>query len=145
MSEELKSFLIFNDYSVTEMNFLRNFEFNANKDVELKFTFNGAVNISKDKEKATMELSCAIFEKEFAEGDAPFFLKIGILGHFELNVREADLDIENFQMNGMAILLPHLRAIVTSFTSQTGMAPVILPPINVYRAFEVIENNQDEK
>lgn len=144
MSEELKSYLKFNDYSVKKMVFHRNFDFDDNKEIELQFNFSGSANISEGKDKAWMEVTCKIFENEFKENEAPFFLEIGLLGHFELDVKEEDLNIESFQLNGLAILLPHLRAIVTSFTSQTGIPPVILPAINVYKAFEMIDTNQDD-
>lgn len=141
MSEELKSVLVFDGYSISKMEFQRNYNFDDDKEVDLQFTFGGTANISDEKDKAWIEVTCKIFEKEYYEGKAPFYLEIGLLGHFSLNVREEDLDISGFQLNGLAILLPHLRAIVTSFTSQSGMPPVILPAINVYNAFEMVESN----
>lgn len=144
MSDELKSYLIFDGYSVTKMEFRRNFDFDERKEIELEFGFGGSARISDGKDKAWIQLTCKIFEEEFFKKEAPFYLEIGLEGRFELSVNEEFSDIESFQLNGLAILLPHLRAIVTSFTSQTGMPPVILPPINVYRAFEMTNQNNLE-
>lgn len=143
MSEEAKSTLTFEKYSVSEMEFKRNYDFDANKEIDLDFTFNGSAHISENSKEAWLDIICIIFEEEFAKGEAPFYLKLGMTGKFGLRVREEDLDIQSFQLNGMAILLPYLRSLITSFTSQSGISPVILPPINVYNAFELVESNQE--
>lgn len=142
MSEEVESYLVFDGYSVSEMDFRRNFNFDDDEEIELRFDFGGTADISEGKDRAWIQITCKIFEEEFSNGEAPFYLKIGLVGRFELNVKEEDLDISSFQMNALAILLPHLRSIVTSFTSQAGMPPIILPAINVYKAFKMVESNQ---
>lgn len=141
MAKSIESFLIFDEYYISNMEFKRNYEFNLdeNSEVDLEFDINANAQLSEGKDKAVLAITSKIFEKEFKEGKAPFYLDITINGHFR---SEGDVDIEGFQLNGMAILLPYLRSIITSFTSQSGIAPVILPPINVYKAFD--EKNRNE-
>ncbi len=143
MTRELESYLIFDGYTVSKMEFKRNYSFDDNKEIELEFSFDGSVKISDDNRRALMELNCDILNDDFLEGKAPFYLQIGLLGKFELSVDDDKFNIEDFQLNGLAILLPYLRSIVTSFTSQAGIPPVILPPINVYNAFKMINSTKE--
>ncbi|MFS0749513.1 protein-export chaperone SecB [Oceanobacillus sp. 1P07AA] len=145
MNEDLKSYLIFEDYSISEMNFQRNYDFNNKEEIDLNFSFNGSADISEKRDQAQLTITCKIFEEEFNVGEAPFFLNIQIIGNFSLNVQEEVFDIEGFQMNGLAILLPYLRSLITSFTSQSGMPPVILPAINVYNAFKLTKAEENDK
>lgn len=133
MANPIESFLRFNDYYVNSMEFKRNSDYKNEDDIELDFNFSAYAHISEDGKDAILSITCKIFEEEFFVDEAPFFLEMGITGHFSC---EGNVNIENFQLNGMAILLPYLRSLVTSFTSQAGMNPVILPPINVYNAFK---------
>ncbi|WP_082672867.1 protein-export chaperone SecB [Luteimonas abyssi] len=135
MSQGIESVLIFEDYTVKEMVFERNYDFNLEErsnEVSLEFAFESSAQYSDNKDKAVLTLSCKVFEEDFSINDVPFHLRLTVVGYFRC---EGDVNIENFQMNGMAILLPYLRSLITSFTSQAGVPPVIMPPINVYNAY----------
>lgn len=138
MTKEIESSLIFEGYSIGNMEYKRNYNFDKDKEVNLNFNFGANAKFTEEKDEALLSINCKIFEEEFEKQEAPFYLDITIDGNFKC---EGDVDIETFQLNGMAILLPHLRATVTSFTSQSGIPPVLIPPINVYNAFEKIESN----
>lgn len=140
MANSVESFLRFDDYTVNSMDFKRNFEFQNEEEIELEFDFDAFAQISKDNKLAVLTITCKIFEEEYLVNEAPFSLEMSITGNFRC---EGDVSIENFQLNGMAILLPYLRSLITSFTSQAGMSPVILPPINVYNAFKEDNQNND--
>lgn len=114
------------DLSVKEFEFKRNYEFSIETEIELQFNFFAEIDISE--EQARLQLSCTIFDEDFNKNKQPFYLRISMYGFFE----SREIGIEDFQLNSMAILLPYLRAIVISFTAQTGLPPVIIPPINVY-------------
>lgn len=45
------------------------------------------------------------------------------------------------QYNAVAILFPYVRSYITTITSNAGMIPIILPPINVNN----LENENDEE
>lgn len=134
MANSSESVLIFDDYSVSDMVFKRNYKYDldVNSDIELEFNISGDAKISDDKNNAALTLTIKIFEDDFKSNSTPFYLETTIVGHFTC---EGDVDIEGFQLNGMAILLPYIRSIITSFTSQSGISPIILPPINVYKVF----------
>jgi preprotein translocase subunit SecB len=129
------SFLNFETYSIQDFVFRRNRNFiSEEKDISIDLDFSADAVISEDKTKATILLGCSIFSEEiFSLGKSPFYLDIKMEGFFTCN---PDVDIYDFEINGIAILLPYLRSVVTSFTAQAGMAPIIIPPINVYNLIE---------
>lgn len=128
------SALRFHDYMVEELVFKRNSDVSS-VDVELHLSFEAQVSISPEKDKAFITLTCEIFDDTFEENTAPFFIKITLRGFFDCK----DVTIEKFQVNGMAILLPYLRATISSVTAQAGIKPVIIPPINVFNVFKIQE------
>lgn len=133
---DIKSALKFNDFLVDETIFKRNYV--QAGDFELEFNFNASAFISDGNDKAELKLTCILFDESFNEGKAPFYMKTTIVGYFECE----NLGIQEFEFNAMAILLPYLRAFITSFTSQSGISPVILPPINVFNYFKKV--NEDD-
>ncbi|MFD0619676.1 protein-export chaperone SecB [Paenibacillus sp. GCM10027629] len=133
MSEEMLSVLRFHDYEVDQMAFIRNHNFDVEKEeVELKFNFASEVHMSKDKSKAIVVMTCRLFDEDFSKNDVPFYLLLTMRGYFNCK----DADIEDFELNAMAILMPYIRSTITSFTAQAGIPPVILPPVNVYHLLE---------
>jgi len=114
------------DLSVEELKFKRNYEFDAEAEIELLFNFGAKIEVRE--EQARLKLTCDIFDEDFINKNLPFFLKASMYGFFE----SKDTPVEDFQVNCIAILLPYLRALITSFTAQAGLPPVIIPPINVY-------------
>lgn len=134
---DIKSVLRFNDYLIEETMFKRNYVDPG--DFELNFDFNASAIFSETKDKAQLKLTCTLFDEDFEDGLAPFYMRVTMVGYFEC---ENMKNIESFQFNAMAILLPYLRAFITSFTAQSGISPVILPPINVYNYFKVMNDNE---
>lgn len=132
MSNSIQSVLIFNGYSISNMKFERNYDYQSQQEMELNFDFEVHSHISDEKDEAVLQMTCNIFEEEYKTGEAPFYLELTLNAYFEV---DGQVDIEQFQVNSMAILLPYLRSIITSFTSQAGISPVILPTINIYSFF----------
>lgn len=127
-TSEALSVLRFQDYMVDEVVFKRNLNFQNEEEVELQFNFDAQIHISPEKDKAIVDLTCAVFDEQFNANAAPFYMKLSMKGVFECS----DLEIEHFQVNAVAILLPFMRATMASYTIQTGLPAVIIPPINVY-------------
>lgn len=125
------SALHFQEYLVEEMVFKRNMDF-QDDDVEIQFGFDAKIHISPEKDKAIIDLECNIFDEDFGNNNVPFYLKMRMKGLFDC----VDVEIEQFEVNAVAILLPFMRATIASFTVQTGMPAVIIPPINVYNLFK---------
>lgn len=140
-TNDIKSVLRFEKYNISSMKFGINEEFQSqNEDISLDFGFEADVSISSQKDKAKTKLTCTVFDVNFKEKTAPFYLEISIVGYFSTNAEMGN--IEDFRIHSMAILLPYLRAIITSFTSQTGISPVIIPPINVFNLFGKKNGNE---
>lgn len=142
MKENVASELRFNDFSIDKMFFLKNHKFTSSEEeIELDFSLSAEASISSEKDESIIILNCKIYENDFDEHHVPFYLDLSMRGYFQCS---QDSNIEDFQFNGMAILLPYLRSIITSFTAQSGISPVILPPINVFKVFKRSEDSQDD-
>lgn len=99
----------------------------------MDFKIDSEISISESRDKAIILLTCKVFEDvDILQANLPFSLSLTIRGYFECN---GDTDIETFQMNAVAIVLPYLRAQITNLTAQAGIPPVILPPVNVANLF----------
>ncbi|KRG16284.1 hypothetical protein ACA30_00755 [Virgibacillus soli] len=141
MSENVVSELRFNDFAIDRMVFQKNHKFIADKEeIGLDFALSAEASISSEMDESIIVLNCKIYEDNFDEHNVPFYLDLSMRGYFNCS---QDFNIEDFQFNGMAILLPYLRSVITSFTSQSGISPVILPPINVYKVFKRSEDSLD--
>lgn len=134
------SSLKFKDYSIGNVIYKRNYDV-VPEDIELEFDFTAHVLISDDKTNARFKLDCTLFQEDFDEGKNPFYLFCSIIGDFECN---GEFNVEDLQLNAMSILLPYLRSFITSFTSQSGIAPIIIPPINVYNYFSLKPDHSEE-
>lgn len=134
---ESASVLRFHNFSIDEMIYKRNNDFSqSDREIDLDFDFEASAILSEEKERAIITLTTEIFNEDFVDNEFPFYLKTTIRGFFTCS---EDVNIKDFQFNGMAILLPYVRSIITSVTAQAGINPVILPPINVYKVFNKSE------
>ncbi len=134
MSDNVVSELRFIECFIDQISFNRNPDYNyEDREINLNFGFDSEVSIAETLDKAIIILTCKIFEDEdIVQESLPFSLKITMRGLFEC---DSNVNIETFQMNAMAIVLPYLRAQITNLTAQAGIPPVILPPINVVNFF----------
>lgn len=64
-----------------------------------------------------------------------YSLSCSLVGKFEV---DGGLSEENVPLrdNAIAILFPYLRSEITLLTSQPGMSPLVIPPINIKRLLE---------
>ncbi|MFE8700894.1 hypothetical protein ACFYKX_09725 [Cytobacillus sp. FJAT-54145] len=142
MSKNVVSELRFNDFAIDRMVFQKNHTYTpTDKEIGLEFGLSAEASISSEMDESIIVLNCKIFEENFDEHNVPFFLELSMRGYFNCS---QDFNIEDFQFNGMAILLPYLRSVITSFTAQSGISPVILPPINVYKVFKRDGDSHDD-
>lgn len=58
-------------------------------------------------------------------------MKVTIKGYFSIDAEEAHIDVRMFEQNAIAILFPYLGAIVSTYTANANVAPVILPAMNI--------------
>lgn len=132
MENEIRSQLVFKDYSLDYMRFERNYKASPKKQKEIEVSFGFEVLPSENSNEGIVVLQCKIFDESFSGGKAPFFLECAIRGNFDHRAGE----FEDFAINSLAILMPYLRATITSFTAQAGIPAVIIPPINVFNLFQ---------
>lgn len=126
--------LQFESYFVEEMVFKRNQLFVYDLEPpKLNVVLNAQVTILDDDRNALVTLECSMFDEQFNENTAPFYLTTKMVGVFSCS---ESLRVNKFRPNAVAILLPYLRAVISSFTVQTGIPPVILPPINVFHLLD---------
>ncbi|MDM0558399.1 protein-export chaperone SecB [Clostridium perfringens] len=124
-----KSQLQFRNPILTKIEYKINNEFNG--DNEIKLNIDLATVIKKNDDKAIVEVLLKIFDKNDFE-KIPFFIEIGMKGDFswEKNSDENFID-KLLETNGPAILISYIRPYVSSLTSGSGFAPLVLPLFNL--------------
>lgn len=61
-----------------------------------------------------------------------FNLQITIAGNFEVDAAGEKIKKELIEKNTIAIMFPYLRSQITLMSSQPGMKPIVLPPLNIH-------------
>lgn len=118
-----------------EINFNRNTNMN---DTGLNISLDSGSNISDDRKKLIYELACKLTDKSES-----FHLNCTMVGVFSIDESKGNMDFQQFSENhAPAILFPYLRETITSITTKAGLAPVILPPLNI---LALINKNEDSK
>lgn len=133
--KKIKSSLKFLDYYVKRAEFIYNEKFEE-KPVDLDFQIDKEiVYLENEQNTILVTLNANIFEDAEANG-YPFNMKLSITGIFEVD--EVDEDKKNHfaEINATAILFPYLRSMVTTYSANANVYPLILPPINVVKLFK---------
>lgn len=133
--EKYESVLKFIRYEVNEIYFKKNINFKSNKegtpiDLKIKPTID-----VKDK-NMNITLQIIIFENS-EQNNKPFEMKINLTGQF---IAEG-CNPEEFKANAIAILYPYVRSIVSTYTANANITPLILPTINVNKLIKDQEEN----
>lgn len=128
--ENLKSALIFEKYVVDKVEFTRNDEYSAEEKVNIQFSV--AKDVQRIDNKMNVDLAVKVFENA-KENNYPFEMYIQITGFFAIENDDKQID---FEPNAIAILYPYIRAIVSTYTANANVNPLILPPINVNNLFK---------
>ena len=130
MSEN-RSILRFEKYIVKKIVYRTNEKCtNAHEETELPFEFETKTQINN--EQMEIELGVIIFH-DAEEHDYPFEMEVVIKGYF--SVKNIQNDIKKFETNAVAIMYPYLRAIVSTYTANANVAPVLLPVMNINKYF----------
>ena len=134
MSEQYKSSLTFKNYRVKQVEFKLNerYEYKGVVDIDLKINRN--IEITEPGKKGKVEIETTISE-DSEKNNYPFYMKVVVEGDFL--VGEEAIDNEMFEKllnyNAVSILFPYVRSIISTYTAQANVPPLILPPINVTR------------
>lgn len=125
-----RSVLRFEKYIVKEIFYLANEMCVDAEELELDFDFDTNMSLDAQENKIEIELSTDIF-KDSIKKNYPFEMKVTIKGYFSIDAEEPDVEIRMFEQNAIAILFPYLRAIVSTYTANANVPPIILPAMNI--------------
>ena len=79
-----------------------------------------------------MTLDLKLFP-EAEKNNYPFEMQLNVTGHFRVTSDGSANADDLFRVNAVAIRFPYLRALVTTFTANCNVPPLILPPVNVHK------------
>ena len=133
--KKYESVLKFIKYEVDEINYKKNEKFMMDKEgtsIDFKIT----PIISGKEKNMSVELVVDVFENAL-ENNKPFEMKVHLTGYF---ITEGE-NPEIFKANAIAILYPYVRAIVSTYTANANITPLILPAINVNKLIEDQKKN----
>lgn len=129
MEQKNGSFLKFRKYIVKEIHYRTNEMYKPGKErISLDFDFDTHTYFSENNQEMEVELSTELF-KNAEEKNYPFEMSAGIKGFFYME--EGNAKIQDFEANAIAILFPYMRAIISTYTANANVVPVILPPMNI--------------
>lgn len=128
--ENSTSSLRFIDYYVNEVQFYNNYAFKG-ESIKLDFDITHSIEYTEDEENTFLvTLNIDIFDNA-KENNYPFTMNVSITGIFQTNIEDVYRIKKFAEINSIAILFPYLRSIVSTYTSNANVQPLILPPINV--------------
>ena len=131
---DIKSNLRFINYVVNEIRFKYNDQF---KMESVKIDFNVKKNIAYNEQNnsAVVTLDVNVFD-DCVENNYPFSFYVRVSGFFEVTNLESKDEKMLIEANAIAILFPYVRSLISSFTVNANVSPLILPPINVLKLFQ---------
>lgn len=126
-----ESSLRFYNYVVNRVLFETNSAFSPEQ-VQLSLRFSRQIEM--DLPDLHVTLSVVIFPNA-TENNYPFTMALSITGYFTLEGETAEAAQQLAEINAVAILYPFLRAMVSTYSANANVAPVLLPTINVAQYF----------
>lgn len=120
----------FIEYKVARVVFELNADFEWDEEgLEIAFDVESSKEISEDGKQMVVGLTLRIFDDE--EQEYPFRMQLDIVGAFELN--QVGDEIDKYYANALSILYPYARAIVSNYTANANIEPLILPTVNIWK------------
>lgn len=130
MKKNAKSVLRFENYIVKNVVYEYNVDCEEDDDgVQIDFDIDTHFEISPEGKEMLVFLKLIVFDNP-VENNYPFKLELEIVGQFSIGLGEEN-DIRVFKTNALAILFPYARALVSSYTANSNVTPLILPTINI--------------
>lgn len=133
--EEFNSSLKFVDYYVDYVDFKLNNNF-EDQSVKLNFDINRNIEYIEDGSNTMLVTLIVEIFKDAEKENYPFSMNVSITGHFELNEISMEKREVFAEVNAVAILFPYIRSLISTFTANVNVAPLILPAINVVKLIE---------
>ena len=139
--ESIKSDLIFQNYEVEKIEFYNNLNFDSKNNINIDFDIDSNINFSDDNSGFLLRLSVKVF-KDAIKNNYPFSMNLSVIGMFKLDTSNKEKISTFAEVNGVAILFPYVRAIISTYTANANVPPLILPPVNVINYLKSKKNNQ---
>lgn len=126
--------ITFLDYRVNNIEFRNNDDYNG-EEVDIDFNVAADYHVSDDGKELIVILSTDIFPSK--EGKVyPFKMFVEIEGYFKSNFKDKEQNIVQYKENAVAILFPYVRALISTFTANANVTPLILPTVNVNKLID---------
>ena len=138
-SKEYPSKMKFINYVVDHIEYRSNLDFDENE-VSIDFDIRPEFMQGENDKDLIVVLDVDIF-KDAEKNNYPFEMSLRLVGYFK--VEDSD-EKDKFKTNALAIMYPYVRSIVTSYTANANVNPLILPLINI-NAFIESRKNQKNK
>lgn len=135
--EKYESVLKFIRYDINEIEFKRNGNFKSSEEgtlIDLKIE--PIIDIKGTNMDIT--LNVLIFENA-KQNNKPFEMKVNLTGYFTVE----GCNPEIFKANAIAILYPYVRSLVSAYTANANITPLILPTINVNKLIKDQEKEDE--
>lgn len=139
----MKAVFQFIDYNVLEIQYKLNPRFEE-EEASLSPNFSFDLEFIEDEDEALVYLGLELGDTEFKKNS--FYLNVKVAGDFIFRSEDEALihqqKIDYCKVNGVAILYPYLRALVSDITNKGSEQPIILPTMNIV---EMLRNQMNEK
>lgn len=135
-TSSLKLLNYFTDY----VQFKNNPDFEADE-VTVQFDVHPQYHIDEANGIMIVELQVEIF-KDAIRNNYPFEMEVSVVGVFELKSTDKECNMHRFKTNAVAIMYPYVRALVSTYTANANVPPLILPIMNINKMIEEDEKNK---
>lgn len=143
-SRDIKSGLRFIDYQVNNVEFNLNNAYVENT-APVDFNIERFIEYEEDDDNTMyVTLILNIFE-DAEEKNYPFSMFVDVTGIFKLDNIDKEKRETFAEVNAVAILFPYLRSLVSTYTANSNVPALILPPINILKLIENQENRLKQK
>lgn len=133
----VESYLRFLNYTVNKVNFELNDNFDNNgQKIRHDFNIGHSIEIEDNKMLVTIQLN--VFPN-MKENNYPFSIDLEVSGLFQVSGDEP----EKYEINALAILYPYLRSLVSTYTANSNVSTLVLPPINIKKYIDL--NNESSQ
>lgn len=129
------------NYRVPQISFSLNddYDFSSQEEVRVHPLFQRRIK-GIDQDRFIVRLSLSILP----DAHLPFSLSVDLEGTFMIKNWRNDNNKPYVLDNSISILFPYLRSLVTMVTASAGIAPFVLPVMNITTLFNKNEDKRHE-
>lgn len=138
--ESYESSMKFINYFVENIEFKNNLNFEEGE-VSIDFDVSPEFLKGDDERDLIVVLDVSVF-KDAVQHNYPFEMNVRMVGFFR--VEDENNEVDKFKPNAVAIMYPYIRAIVTNYTANANVNPLILPVININALIRDKMKNKEE-